>query len=159
MLLIRVANTQKCDNAPKRFLGLDRSLQLFLPKRTYLRTDCAEYPLKSDARALPLWCTVQSPRRRQPACRIRGCPWRIYLEALELDFRPSRKLVVSRLRNSTSAGKPPPADACPVTVPGEIVTTRTFLIALAAACGSNSGLRRSFVPVRISVLALIEATH
>jgi hypothetical protein len=35
----------------------------------------------------------------------------------------SRNALVSRLRNSTSAGNPPPAEACPVTVPGEIVIT------------------------------------
>src|SRR5258707_12346029 len=69
---------------------------------------------------------------------------------------PSKNAPVSRLRNSTSAGMAPPAEAWPVTVPGLIVIILTPLMFLPACCGSNSGLSRSLVPVRISVFALIE---
>jgi hypothetical protein len=62
------------------------------------------------------------------------------------------------LRNSTSAGIPPPAAAWPVTLPGLIVITLAPLMFLPASIGSNSGLSRSLVPVRINVFALIDAS-
>src|SRR5215471_15109518 len=69
-----------------------------------------------------------------------------------------QKLRTSRFRNSTSAGLNPPAEACPVTVPGLIVSIFTLGMFFPASVGSNSGLSRSFVPVRIRVFALIEAS-
>src|SRR6266850_5536196 len=65
----------------------------------------------------------------------------------------SRNADASRLRNSTSAGIAPPAEAWPFTVPGLIVIILTPLMFLPASSGSNSGFSRSLVPVRISVLA------
>jgi hypothetical protein len=70
----------------------------------------------------------------------------------------SRNPPASRLRNLTSVGIAPPAEAWPVTVPGLIVIILTPAMFFPASCGSNSGLSRSLVPVRISVFALIEAS-
>jgi hypothetical protein len=67
----------------------------------------------------------------------------------------SKNSEISRLRKSTSAGKTPPAEACPVTVPGLMVVTLTFRMNRAALTGSHSGLSRSLVPTRMRVFALI----
>src|SRR5262249_58026062 len=67
----------------------------------------------------------------------------------------SKNAEISRLRKSMSAGKTPPAEACPVTVPGLIVGTLTARISRAASTGSHSGLSRSLVPTRIRVFAVM----
>ena len=67
----------------------------------------------------------------------------------------SKNVEISRLRKSMSAGKTPPAEACPVTVPGLMVVTLTSRISRAASTGSHSGLSRSLVPTRIRVFALM----
>jgi hypothetical protein len=67
----------------------------------------------------------------------------------------SKNSEISRLRKSTSAGKTPPAEACPVMVPGLMVVTLTSRMNRAALTGSHSGLSRSLVPTRMRVFALI----
>src|ERR1700733_11835113 len=69
--------------------------------------------------------------------QLMGCP---YCSCSPPSVTPSKKAPVSRLRNSTSPGKNPPADACPLTVPGLMVTTLTSAIFFAASFGSKSGL-------------------
>src|SRR5262249_33494309 len=112
----------------------------------------------------------QRPRRR-PARRPSVYPERVGLQHeltfLHIDpstyfsFSPravtrSKNAKISRLRKSTSAGKTPPAEACPVTVPGLMVVTLASRINRAASTGSHSGLSRSLVPTRIRVFALME---
>ena len=92
------------------------------------------YAVPKNMSALPPKADMCSAGFRNVFVPIAG---RLGLEPSNLAFYhcplPCRESpFASRLRKSTSAGKPPPAEAWPVTVPGEMVTTRTCLIACAA---------------------------
>src|SRR5262249_31155031 len=76
-------------------------------------------------------------RSARPTPRSANSP---YCSFLPRSVTRSKKPEISRLRKSTSAGRIPPAEAWPVTVPGLMVLTRTSRMWRAASTGSHSGL-------------------
>src|SRR5262249_32743013 len=121
-------------------------------KRTYIGNE--RTPAKGQQRTPSLASELSAKSRTSV---LPDAPKLLQFSFLPLSVTTSRNAAISRLRNSTSAGIPPPAEACPVTVPGEIVIIRTSLMARAADCGSNSGLSKSLVPVRTKVFAFIDS--